>query len=111
MIEAVAEELDELTDDAAFAQHLGDRQHEIRGRGPFGQTALDLEADHVRNQHRDGLAEHCGLGLDAADAPAQHAEPVDHGGVRIGADERVGVGEAILAVAARRTRRGPSIRG
>ena len=32
-----------------------------------------------------------GFGLDAAHAPAQHAEAVDHGGVRVGADERVGV--------------------
>ena len=30
-----------------------------------------------------------GLGLDAAHAPAQHAEAVDHGGVRVGADQRV----------------------
>ncbi len=40
---------------------------------------------------RDGLAEHGGLGLDAAHAPAEHAEAVDHGGVRVGADERVGI--------------------
>ncbi len=39
------------------------------------------------------LAEHGGLGLDAADAPAEHAQAVDHGGVRVGADERIGVSE------------------
>ena len=50
------------------------------------------EADDLRNQHRDRLAEHRGFGFDAADAPAEHAEAVDHGGVRIGADERVGIG-------------------
>jgi hypothetical protein len=43
-----------------------------------------------------GLPEHRGLGLDAADAPAEHAEAVDHRGVRVGADERVGVGDALL---------------
>ena len=32
MGEAVAEELDELVDDAVLAQHLGDREHEV-GRG------------------------------------------------------------------------------
>src|SRR5205823_7571017 len=36
-----------------------------------------------------GLAEHRGLGLDAADAPAEHAEAVDHRGMRVGAEERV----------------------
>ncbi len=39
-----------------------------------------------------GLAQHGRLGLDAAHAPAQHAEAVDHGGVRVGADQRVGIG-------------------
>ena len=44
----------------------------------------------ISMRHR--LAEHRRLGLDAADAPAQHAQAVDHRGVRVGADERVGVG-------------------
>ena len=98
--ETVAEELDELVHHALLAQHLGDRQHQVGGRGAGGQGALQPEADHVRNQHGDGLAEHRGLGLDAADAPAEHAEAVDHGGVRIGADQRVGIGAlpAVLVV-------------
>ena len=85
-------ELDELGDDAVPAQHLGDGQHEVgRGRA-LGQVAVQLEADHARDQHRHRLAEHRGLGLDAADAPAEHAEAVDHRRVRVGADERVGIG-------------------
>ena len=36
-----------------------------------------------------------GLGLDAADAPAEDAEPVDHRRVRVGADERVGIGDRV----------------
>ena len=32
-------------------------------------------------------------GLDAANAPAQHREPVDHGGVAVRADQRVREGE------------------
>ena len=44
---------------------------------------------------RDRLAEHRGLGLDAADAPAEHAEAVDHRGVRVGADAGVGVGRQL----------------
>ena len=56
---------------------------------PGGRLPAELEADDLRNQHRDRLAEHRRLGLDAADAPAEHAEAVDHGGVRVGADQRV----------------------
>ena len=57
---------------------------------PSGSSPVEPEADDLRDQHRDRLAEHRGLGLDAADAPAEHAEAVDHRGVRVGADERVG---------------------
>ena len=41
------------------------------------------------------LAEQHGLGLDAADAPAEDAEPVDHRRVRVGADQRVGEGDVV----------------
>ncbi len=90
--DARAVELDELADHAVLAQHLGDREHQVgRGRA-LGQVAGELEADDARDQHRDRLAEHRGLGLDAADAPADHADAVDHRGVGVGADAGVGVG-------------------
>ena len=59
---------------------------------PSGSSPVQLEADDPRDQHGDRLAEHRGLGLDAADAPAEHAEAVDHRGVRVGADAGVRVG-------------------
>ena len=93
MGEAVAVELDELADDAALAQHLGDGQHEVGGGRALGQLAAQLEAEHLRDQQRHRLAEHRRLGLDPADAPAEHAEPVDHRRVRVGPDERVGIGD------------------
>ena len=49
----------------------------------------------MRNEHGDGLAEHGRLCLDATHAPAQYAETVHHGGVRVGTDERIGVGVAV----------------
>ena len=90
--DALTVELDELPDDAVLAQHLGDRQDQVGGGGARGQLAGELEADDLGDEHRDGLAEHGRLGLDAADAPAEHAQAVDHRGVRVGADEGVGVG-------------------
>ncbi len=94
-------ELHELPDHAVLAQHLGDGEHQVGRRRARGQVAVQLEADHSGDQHADGLTEHRGLGLDAPDAPADHADAVDHGGVGVGADAGVGVGDgrAVFAVA------------
>ncbi len=90
---AGAEIFDELADDAALAQHLRHCQHQI-GRGhAFLELAIQAHPDHFRQQHRVGLAEHRGLGLDAADAPAKYREAIDHGGMGIGADQRIRIGE------------------
>ena len=90
--DAGAEELDELADDAVLAQSFGDGEDEVGGGGAFAQLAGEAEADDLRNEHGDGLAEHGGFGLDAADAPTEDAEAVDHGGVGVGADQGVGIG-------------------
>ena len=88
---ALAEELDELADHLLLAQDLGDGKHQV-GRGDaFAQPPGELEADDVGRQEVDRLAEHRRLGLDAADAPADHADAVDHGGVAVGADQRIRV--------------------
>ena len=87
--DAGAVELDELADDAMLAQRLGDGEDEVGGGGAFAQLAGEAEADDLGDEHGDGLAEHGRFGLDAADAPAEHAEAVDHGGVGVGADEGV----------------------
>ena len=79
--QAGAEVLDELSDDAVLAQHLGDGENEVGGGGAFAQASGELHADDQRNQHGDRLAEHGGFGFDAADAPAENAEAVDHRGV------------------------------
>ena len=95
----VAEELDELADDALLAKDLGDGEDEIGRRRPLGQAAGELHADDLRDEHRHRLPQHRGLGLDTADSPAENAEPVDHRRVRVGPDERVGIdGLAVLAL-------------
>ncbi len=93
VIEGGAEELDEFADHPFLAQHLGDGEDEIGRRHPLAQPPGEAEADHVGDEHDGGLAEHRRFGLDAAHPPAQHAEPVDHGGVAVGAEQRVGIGE------------------
>ena len=93
VVEAGAEELDELAHHALLAQHLGDGQHQIGGGDAFLQLAGELEADDFGQQHGEGLAEHAGLGLDAAHAPAQNRQAIDHGRVRISAHQRVGIGD------------------
>ncbi len=93
---AVSEELDELADHLLFPQQPDDGKHEI-GRGdPFGEPARQVHADHVWLEEIHRLAEHGGFRLDAAHAPAQHAEPVDHGRVRIDADEAVEIEHLVL---------------
>ncbi len=94
---ALAAELDELADDLLLAQHFGDRQHEV-GRGDaFGQLAGQLDADDIRREEIHRLAEHPRLGLDAAHAPADDADAVDHRRVAVGADQRVRIVDAVLA--------------
>jgi hypothetical protein len=58
VVQAVAVELDELADHAVRTQHLRHRQHQVGGGRALGQLAGELEADHLRDQHRAGLAEH-----------------------------------------------------
>ena len=100
MVEAVAEELDELADHALRAKHLDHGEHEVGGGGALGKPAGELEPDHLGDEHRDRLAEHRGLRLDPPDPPAEHPEAVDHGGMRVGADHRVRVRAGRAAVLA-----------
>ena len=81
------------------AQHLGHDQHQV-GRGrPARQRPVEPDADDVGHRLVERLAEQDRLRLDAAHAIAEDAEAIDHRRVRIGADERVGVGDpASLAV-------------
>src|SRR5258708_5792118 len=48
-----------------------------------------MYAHDVGREEINRLSEHAGLGLDAAHAPADDAETIDHRRVRIRADERI----------------------
>ena len=84
-----AKVFDEFADDLGFAQHLGHREHQVGGSDAFAQAALEMDADDVGSEEVHRLAEHAGFGFDASDTPRDHADAVDHGGMRICAHERV----------------------
>ena len=66
-------------------------QGEVGRRDSLAEPVRQVDADHFRRQKINRLPEHPGLRLDPADPPANDAEPVDHRGVRVGADKRVGI--------------------
>ena len=99
---AGAAEFEDGTDHALAAQILGQGQHEVGGLHAGLARTREFDADDLRQAHPDRPPEHHRFGLDAADAPAEHAEGVDHGGVAVGADQGVGEGEAVLGVDHRR---------
>ena len=100
MFQSRTEEFHEFANDALAPQHLCHCQHEIGRRRAFRHTAREAEADHVRDQHGDGLAQHGGFSLDAANAPSKDAKPVDHGRVRVGPVQRIRINEGRGAVGA-----------
>ena len=89
------EVFDKLSDYAVLAQHLGNGQNEIGCSRAFAQPSRKLHAHHQRNQHGNRLSEHRRLGFNSTDAPPQNAQPIHHGGVTVGADQGVGVGDAL----------------
>ena len=50
-----------------------------------------MHADDIGGEEIYRLAEHAGFGFDASDTPRDHADAVDHGGVRIRAHQRIRV--------------------
>ena len=78
------------------SQQLGHREHKVGGRRPIGKLTRELNPDHRRHGQGQWLAEHGGLRFDPADAPAEHAEAVHHRCVRVGADQGVAEGLALV---------------
>ena len=91
---ARAEELHEFADDLGLAEHLRDGQRHIGGGDALTDRAGQMHAHDIGGQEIHRLAQHARLGLDATHAPAHDAQAIDHGGVGIGAHERVGIVDA-----------------
>ena len=95
---AFAEELHKLAHHLVLAQDLRHGEHQVGGRHAFAQVACKLKAHHIGREEVHRLAQHGGLGLDAAHTPAHHANAVDHGGVAISAHQGVGVVDTVFAL-------------
>ena len=95
---AFAKEFDKFADHFFLAQNFRDREHQVGRRHAFAQLAGQLEAHHIRREEVHGLAQHGGFRLDAAHPPGHDANAVDHGGVAVGTDQRIGVIDAILGL-------------
>ncbi len=91
--QARSEEFDELADHTLLAQHLHHGEDKIGCRHAFLDLTGQAEPDDFGQEHGYWLAEHGSLGLDTANAPAEHAEAVDHGCVRVGANARIRIGD------------------
>ena len=94
--DSFAVEFDKFPDHALLAQHLRDGEDQVGRGSAFGQLAGQLEADDGGKKHRGRLAQHARFGFNAADAPADDAESVDHRCMRIGSDEGIGISGAVF---------------
>ena len=72
-----------------LSQLLCDCKNDICSGGANRNSPNELETDHLWDQHRNWLAQHCCLSLNATYSPTQDAEPIDHGRVRVGSNTRV----------------------
>ena len=86
-------EFNEFSDDFVLAENLGHGEGKIGGSGGSGKFPGQIKTDDFGGQEGKGLAEHTGFRFNSAHSPANDSEAVDHGGVGIGTDERIGVGE------------------
>ncbi len=83
-------EFDHRREHVGTAQKSGQREHDVGAHHAGARRADEAAADDARHRQADRLPEHRGRRLDAADAPAEHAEPVDHRRVAVHPDEAVG---------------------
>ena len=79
------------------------RRDKISRSDAFLEGAGEVNAHDLRREKVHRLAEHARFGLDAADTPADDAESIDHGRVRVGADKSVRIINGALRCFALRT--------
>lgn len=71
-------------------------QRQVRGGHSFAEFSRHMDAHYFRHQERDGLAEHPGFRLNAANTPAHNAYAVNHRGMGIRSHQGIREVNAIL---------------
>ena len=97
ILDTRSKELNKLADDTTLTEHLDTSEDQVSRGGSLGKLSVQVETDDLRKHHGDGLSEHDSLSLDTTDTPTSDAQTVDHGRVRVSADDRVRV-EHVVAV-------------
>ena len=90
---AFTEELNELANHTSGTQLFGHGQNQVSRSRTGSKFSFELKANDFWQQHVDRLAKHRCFGFDTANAPAKHAQTVDHGCVTIGADQSIWNGD------------------
>src|SRR6266487_6807670 len=106
MAQARASELDEFSNDTMLTQHLRDGQHKIGRGGTFRQGSGETHANYFWCEQVDGLSQQYSLSLDTTHAPTQHTQAVDHGCMRVGTNQRIGIGNLSAILLFRHDNRG-----
>ena len=87
ILDARSEKLDELADDSTLTQHLDTSEDQVSSGGSLGKISVQVEANDLRKHHGDGLSKHDSLSLDTTDTPTSDSKTVDHGCVRVSAND------------------------
>ena len=87
ILDARSEKLDELADDTTLTQHLDTSEDQVSSGGSLRKISVQVETDNLRKHHGDGLSKHDSLSLDTTDTPTSDSKTVDHGCVRVSAND------------------------
>ncbi|RWX46298.1 hypothetical protein H206_03316 [Candidatus Electrothrix aarhusensis] len=94
---ARAEKLNKFFHHLLLSQDLGDGQSQVSGGDTGPEFSCQMDSDNLGDRHEIGLGQHYGFRLDSAHAPAHDPGTVDHGGMRICADQGVRIEQRVLA--------------
>src|SRR5204863_3405189 len=96
---AWAIELDKFANDFRLAQKLSNRESEVCRGDALTQYAAEVHADDIGCEEINGLTEHTRFGFDATDTPTDYPQTINHGRMRVGADESVRIEDRVSFVA------------
>ena len=85
-----------MTNYATLTEHVGASEDEISGCRVRWQISHKFKAYDFGKYHRNLLTEHDRLSLNASDTPTNDTKSIDHGRVRVSANNGIGVEDTVL---------------